>query len=261
MPKYFFFILILLTALSSQLYSQGKSTTEDVIYLNNGSVLRGLLIERVPGSHVIIQMPGDNKLRVEESNIKKLTQEKPQDYYLFKYMRNSRTKSKGLFSGRERGLALQWAINFTGSTDQWNTFVVYPGVDMKAMYHTGSDWSFGLGTGISSYGAGGIIPFYGEAQYQLGQQGQKARPFLFGQLGYGYAAWESWGVFNLSGGPMGRAGAGYIINTRRRTEWIFSLSMGLQPFNWEGNGWDWPFFEGDVNRLSGTLQLGLGMGI
>jgi hypothetical protein len=203
-------------------------------------------------------MPGKNKLRVEEKSIKKLAQEKPRDYYLFKYMRQAKDRPGGRFSGREPGFALQVGLTVTGSTDAWGVYIPFVGLDMKAMYHTKSNWSLGLGTGLTPYGTGGIIPFYVESQRLLGPNGQKTRPYLFGQLGYGYAAWENWGSINLRGGPMGRFGAGYVISTRRRTEWIFSLSVGLQPMQWE-NEWDWPVTQN--SRIHSALQLGLGLSI
>ncbi|MEZ4686805.1 MAG: hypothetical protein R3B47_12280 [Bacteroidia bacterium] len=261
MPKYFFFTLFLLATLGLQLHAQKKSSTEDVLYLKNGSVLRGIVVERVPGSHVTIRMVGESELRVEESEIEKLAQEKPEDYFLFKYMRNQKIRGNGLLSGRERGFAMQWNLTITGSTDQWGIFVPYPGLDTKAMFHTNTGWSYGLGTGVSPYGRGGIIPFYGEVQRLFGSNGQRARPYMFGQLGYGYGAWDNWSIVNFTGGVMGRAGGGYVLTTRRRTEWIFSLSLGLQPMSWENLPWDWPAVIGTESQIAPAVQLGMGMGI
>ena len=261
MPKYFFFTLFLMLTFCLSLQAQKKSRTEDVLYLKNGSVLRGLVVERVPGSHVTIRMAGESELRVDEADIEKLLQEKPEDYFLFKYLRNHKTRGKGLLTGRERGFALQWNLIFNGSTDQWGVFVPYPGLDMKVMYHTNTGWSYGLGTGVSPYGRGGIIPFYGETQHLFGNDGQRGRPYIFGQLGYGYGAWDNWGITNFEGGVMGRFGGGYVLTTRRRTEWLFSLAVGVQPMSWENLPWDWPVITGRESQVAPTVQLGLGMGI
>jgi len=61
-------ILLTLTAfLGSSLYAQSR---EDVIYLNNGSILHGKVIETVSGQHTTIEIVGRNLVVVPDSLLK-----------------------------------------------------------------------------------------------------------------------------------------------------------------------------------------------
>ena len=233
------------------------------MYLKNGSELHGLVVERVPGSHLVIQMVGGSSLKVPEADIEKLSQEKPDDMFIFRYLRNNKKGTKGPVTGRQPGLAFQWGFTLTPSTDNWGTLILYPGLNMKAMYNLQKGWSLGGGMAVTPYGPGGTVPFFGEVQKVLGPQGQVAHPYLFGQLGYGYGAWENWNTRDFSGGVMSQLGAGYMIQTRRRTEWLFSLAFTLQQASFREVPWDFPS-PGELplqNSMLPTVQLNLGMSL
>ncbi len=53
---------------------------EDVIYLNNGSIYRGIIIEQVPNVSMKIQTLGGNVFAVQMSEVTKITKEKKEGY-------------------------------------------------------------------------------------------------------------------------------------------------------------------------------------
>lgn len=67
MKKYFLILTLLAAFISVNLNAQ---STEDIVYLNNGSILRGKITEKVSGSHVTLEMLGRNSLVIPDSVIK-----------------------------------------------------------------------------------------------------------------------------------------------------------------------------------------------
>lgn len=257
-------ISCILLGLSLSIFAQKKIKTEDVVYLKNGSVLRGILTERVPGSHLVIMMVGGNELKVEEAKVDRVVQENPANKFLYNYLRKNGDQYKGSITGRQQGLAFQWSMIFSGSQtgDGWGTVTL--GLNMKVLYHMKKGWSLGGGMALSPYGTGGTTPVFAEVQKVFTKQEKVAQFFGFGQAGYGYGVWNTWSTNDFKGGVMGQIGGGLILNTRRRTEWLFTLGLNIQQASWENRAnWGWPPVNTGVFRESAitTLQVGIGMGI
>lgn len=91
------FIFIIILVLNTKLNAQGEMV--DVVYLNNGSVFRGIVIELVPDSIVKIQTLDGKLLVFHMSEVKKITKEQ----YSFNLMKSEtssmeRTQTKTLKS-------------------------------------------------------------------------------------------------------------------------------------------------------------------
>jgi len=69
-----FLITVLLAVTSVAFAQQGL---EDVLYLKNGNVYRGVLVEQVPGQYYNIQTIGGNIFHVEVGDVAKITREQP----------------------------------------------------------------------------------------------------------------------------------------------------------------------------------------
>lgn len=67
MRKVVFIVTIISLFTVQNLFAQ---STEDIVYLNNGSILRGKITEKVSGNHVTIEMAGRNLLVIPDSVIK-----------------------------------------------------------------------------------------------------------------------------------------------------------------------------------------------
>ncbi|MBS1686577.1 MAG: hypothetical protein JSS76_17700 [Bacteroidetes bacterium] len=73
-PKILLSFLILCLLSSFTLYAQDDR--EDVVYLKNGNVYRGVIIEQVPGQTLKVETLGGNVFTVQISDITKITKEK-----------------------------------------------------------------------------------------------------------------------------------------------------------------------------------------
>lgn len=73
MKKIFLFLPLFLL-LTISVFSQ-KTQWEDVLYLKNGSVLRGIIIEQVPGESIKIQTEDENVFSYEMDKVLRITKE------------------------------------------------------------------------------------------------------------------------------------------------------------------------------------------
>jgi hypothetical protein len=74
MKKTLVILAVFVTFFSVKLYAQ---STEDVVYLNNGSILRGKVIETVSGRHTTIEIAGRNVLFIPDSALKLVLMDQP----------------------------------------------------------------------------------------------------------------------------------------------------------------------------------------
>lgn len=71
------FLLIVCAVLGTVLYASAQQL-EDVLYLKNGSVVRGIIMEQQPGKSIKIQTYGGSSFVYQVSEIEKITKEQPQ---------------------------------------------------------------------------------------------------------------------------------------------------------------------------------------
>ena len=75
---YFHFIIWVVTIFSVDVSTAAKlADYEEVVYLKNGEVRRGIIIESVPNEHVKIMTNDGNVYRYDFDAIKKITKERP----------------------------------------------------------------------------------------------------------------------------------------------------------------------------------------
>jgi len=89
--------------------SVSAQKTEDVVYLKNGSILRGKIIEMVPDQYVKIQIAGGSIFVFQNSEIQYISKEAP-----FKAVKNYETKSCGYFNAASLGFLIggsSWYYN------------------------------------------------------------------------------------------------------------------------------------------------------
>lgn len=72
--KYLLYSLLgLFVLISTAIYSQ--KNYQDVVYLKNGSVIRGIITEQIPNKYIKIETVGDNIFVFQVDEIEKLTKE------------------------------------------------------------------------------------------------------------------------------------------------------------------------------------------
>lgn len=224
---------------------------EDVVYLKNGNVYRGIIVEQVPGESIKIKTIGGNVFSVAIADLQKITKEdkieaprapRPEfgnrDFARkHDYQKNDSLRQK--FPRKKRGYffqsqllieAVQGGVRIVNGY-RFNRFAqlgVGVGVDFvlaspSEFFRSTSDGFRGSYLPLYLYFSGDILktritPFYAvEAGYawRFGGGG-----FPFNNGGFNNS--------NVRGGVMGGAGIGVRFNTKRRVNFSLLLNMNFK---------------------------------
>ncbi|MBK7140431.1 MAG: hypothetical protein IPH74_16095 [Bacteroidetes bacterium] len=111
-------LLFLLICLSFNVFAQ--SSLEEVVYLKNGSIIRGTIIEQIPNVKIKIQTSEGNVFVYKYDEIEKITKE-PQ-YLVSPNATNNNTVSDEIKSHKAKGIALTVTGGTIFSIDSYNDF-------------------------------------------------------------------------------------------------------------------------------------------
>lgn len=180
-------IIVLLLFMVTTTLSFAQSNYQDVVYLKNGSVIRGVIIEQVPNKSIKIETVDRNVFVYQMDEIEKLTKEPYQG------KSGSALYSSGLKSGYMGVVELGYQIG-----------VGYYGMDRLKLniingYQINPHFSLGLGTGLRYYfdAEAVLIPIF--ADFRASFIVNKILPYL--SLGVGYS-------FNAT---SGFEGVGFLL--------------------------------------------------
>ena len=241
--------LVIIWGFMPNVYSQNVYE-EDVLYLKNGGVIRGTIIEQVPGEHVKIELLGGSIFVFTEEEIDVVTKE-PMKYAIQPSRRAARLKRP--ISFREKQWYYQVSTNLGIGTDVSSVNLHY-----RMGYYFNHYLGIGIGAGLDRYEEGLIIPVYVDIQGDLWKK--KIAPHYYLNAGYGFAVSPSWFMDELQGGYHGQVGIGLKINTRSRSEWIIDGGFKLQD-SWQlGSLWGDPALTFQGSRLYRRLILGVTFG-
>ena len=257
---------------TSFLSAQQVTEEEDVLYLKNGSVIRGEITERMIGESIKVQVLGGSVFVFDESEVETILKS-PKVYSPPSAAPISRREYKRGFkqntpvTRRQRGIYNMFSFGFQPGPDTWNSVVPWVTLQWRTGYSFNQYINIGGGIGIDSYMPGGMIPVYADFHGELGKTVRPMMFHYFAQAGYGINAWtNNWRFGALEGGPMGHLGAGWKLNTRRRVEWLFTLGYKFQSmrfFEIDWGGWGNPFpepSESPVRRVFRPITLQVAVG-
>lgn len=239
--------------LVSSLVRAQAPASPDILYLKDGSVIRGTLIESITGSHVRFQnLEGQvREYPMSEVSSTKISGKNNRPVYELQPIGFSHSSSIGLMVG-------------SGSYgDRANpSFQTINGVRI------GKHWSTGIGTGLESFGYGTLLPLFAHGRYSLLKGA--VSPYIDGMAGYSlaisspnYYYWSD-NYDENKGGITAGIGAGVKMMTGQR----FGLTIGMgyrfqrlsrtyQGSWWNGNDvFYYPVQERtDINRID--LRFGI----
>jgi hypothetical protein len=208
--------LLLLIFLTTILYSQ--SNYQDVVYLKNGSIIRGIIIKQVPSESIKIETSDRNIFFYEMDEIEKATKE-PKLGEAVKFNNNSKFKRgyigivelNYLFGVGNHGLSRIEANIINGY--QFNPY-----------------FSLGLGTGLRWYmyesGSAIFIPIF--ADFRAIFKDKKISPYL--SLGLGYSIDAS---SRFSGvGVLLKPSFGVSFKVSDKTKFHTGIGYELQRLNY-----------------------------
>ena len=199
----------------------------DALYLNNGSILRGKVLESIPGQGVKIEMVGDNILVIPESEIQKVV------------MR----ETESVTSSETRQLSkveVHPQVHLFGGSDQsW-------GFTVKTDYVFPFRLSVGGGTGVEWFG-GAMLPLFADVSYKI--LPGKWSPYLYAQAGYAIPLEENQSTYyyydnqNNHGGILAGAGAGIRKDFSKHSAITFSVGYRFQQSRMTAESGSWYIFD------------------
>lgn len=203
-----------------------QTTFQDVLYLKNGSIIHGVIIEQVPNQSIKIQTNDKNVFFYKIEEIEKITKEEiVSDIDKGKKEENT-----------NRGFVTLIGINFAPGIGDASLY--YQGYSGSGNFYTvkNEDYSFGLnivnslpispqfalgmGVGIDKYKNVAFIPFTIDARISILKS--KFTPLL--TLNFGYSV----GLIGSKGGPITNPQLGFKYKINEKMSWLFNLGYRLQ---------------------------------
>jgi len=203
-------VAVLVTFISSHLYAQ---SIEDVVYLNNGSILRGKVIENVSGVHTSIEITGRNVIIVPDSLVKMILMDQAVP------AKDRENKSSPV--------EMAASVSFFGGSDN------SAGCSFITSYRFRCGLSAGVGIGNEWFDHQ-QIPFIADVKYSL-LKGSWS-PYVYAQTGYAIPLSKkpesdnTWYNPNMEyyGGVLAGVGGGMRFDFAGHNALIFSLGYRYQ---------------------------------
>jgi hypothetical protein len=234
MKKYLALLLfVFITTLSF-----GQSNYQDVVYLKNGSIIRGVIIEQVPNKSIKIETADRSVFVYQMDEIEKFTKEP------FKGSSSNAINNSGLLSKNKMILDLGYQI---GTGDYGMDRVK---LDIIKSYHINPNFSLGFGAGLRYYidAEAALIPVF--ADLRINASNDKSSPYF--SLGVGYSFDEK----------NDFEGVGLLLNPTIGVSFKVSdksiLNVGL---GYEMQKMDfYDYWNGGISKeTSGAISINIGM--
>lgn len=218
--------------------AQSDSDTEDVIYLKNGSILRGEIVERVQNKVIKIQTVGRNVLVINLEEVEKIKREE--------ISRLTYYKTSGY-------------VNYTGLAVLPGENTTTPRYQMVNGYKFSPRFSAGLGIGFIPYNDPlNLVPVFLDGRYRFREA--NITPFVFTRIGYSISILsdenQQLEVENHRGGLILNPGIGIEFYTNDDFGWYLTAGMNIDNYSFEQVRLDGRILETDVNYR--RVQFGFG---
>jgi hypothetical protein len=204
MKKIYLLVVVINLFIAGNIYSQSK---EDAVYLKNGSILKGKVIESVTGVQTTIEIVGHNIIVVPDTLIKMILM----DQRLPAKERENKTSPVEMSAN----------VNFYGGSQNSGGFTFITSYRFPFRLATGA------GMGIEWFDHQ-QIPFMADVKYYF-LKGSWS-PFVYAQGGYAVPLSQKgdneWTEFH--GGTLAGTGVGMRLNFTRRNALIFNVGYRYQ---------------------------------
>jgi len=241
MKKY---LALLLFALITTV-SFGQSNYQDVVYLKNGSIIRGVIIEQVPNKSIKIETADRNVFVYQMDEIEKLAKEQ------FQGKNGSSLNSSGLQSGY-KGI-VEWGYQI-GTGDY--------GMDRLKLniingYQINPYFSLGFGTGLRYYfdAEAALIPVF--ADFRTNFINNKVSPYLSLGVGYTFDATNDFEGVGFLLNPA--VGVSFKVSDKSAINVGLGYEMQKMKFiyyDYYYYGYGYPF---EITENSGAISINVGI--
>jgi hypothetical protein len=241
------FILLLFTAsLVSSFSSFAQTNYEDVVYLKNGSVIHGMIIEQVPNESLTIKTADRNIFVFKIEEIEKITKEEvmplkpeyvpvPENQGIIipeKIVVPEKNYGKGYVNILEFTFGREMLQNhsnqaMTGSVGSFSQFSI--GIQDINGYRFNSHFSAGIGFGFHLYPGLVYMPLFADFRFHIQKKG--ISPYLGFAIGYTFTQMEILGFESSKdyyGGMMVNPAFGVKFPIKRRFAFIMSFGYRYQ---------------------------------
>jgi len=254
-------ILLLMTlTLSAQQTVKVDKAYIDVVYLKNGNIIRGEILEHMKDQYVSIQTPDQNIWKFTYDELTRITLEPTLHIKPEKFIQQP---EKG-YNGR---IGLSTLI--ANGTPQYDRPVI-PALYIVQSYRFQPLLNAGIGTGLEVLDRGMMLPVFAEISGDI-TTGRMVNPHIYVQGGYGFAVhdgqqrqiWENgqWidETGEVKGGIHAGLGAGIRLLTRYDLSWLFTLGYKYQAYEekYGGNRFEGERIHEKLSLQRITVSLGL----
>lgn len=181
--------------------SYGQSL-QDVVYLKNGSIIRGIIVEQVPNQSLKIQTKDKNIFVFNFTEIEKITKEGEEKKG--RNVREAESTDPNQTNGLKAGVYIEPSLivaPVVTKSDNDKKYILTQ-AQITANCQLNPFIALGIGAGVRSYSFDDTyIPLYG--QFRVNFKNKPVSPYLETALGYGFSTKDTYdggAMFNLSFG-------------------------------------------------------------
>lgn len=243
-------VIIFLFLLSH--FSRAQNNMEDVVYLKNGSIIHGTIVEQIPNETIKIQTADKNVFVYKMDEVSKITKEALPGNG--KSTGKSKSSSSGTFVAGDFGFAPGVGDISASGNGQYaeaknDDYII--NFDFVVGGRLAEGINFGLGVGFDKYKATSAIPLFIDFRADLAHG--DVRPILIGDIGYAFEV----------GGDGSQKGKGLMINPAFGIKFDvggafmnFTIGYRIQTFNYNFSVYGYSL---DVSETANFLTLKLGI--
>ena len=232
--------LAILFLFSIPMFSQ-ENIKVDEIYLNDGSFIRGEIIEKVEDQYIRIKISGGNIVQFSMSEIKKVKQQKKNYQY---FSNGNKVKTKGIYFSILGGMIIgkNYYKNFYGKS-----------FNFSAGHNFNKNLGLGAGIGFDSYDPD-VFSLFINARYAPWRR--KVTPYLSGKIGYGrpISLSDENNFADYKGGLLLSPTLGFQFSSRSNNSLIMEVGYNFQRVK---RSYDWEETEDNIvlRRFSTTIGI------
>ncbi|MDG1432540.1 MAG: hypothetical protein P8M17_10405 [Saprospiraceae bacterium] len=225
---------------SIPMFSQENLKVND-IYLNDGSFIRGEIIEKVENQYIRIKISGGNIVQFSMNEIKKVKQLKRNYHY---FSNGNKVKTKGIHFSILGGMII-------GTNDFENFYA--KSINLSTGYNLNENFSLGAGIGLDSYEPN-IFSVFINTRYSPWRK--KVTPYISGKIGYGTPVkfWNNQTTDGYTGGLLLSPSVGFQFSSRINSSFLIEIGYNFQRMKRIS---DWQITEDEIvfRRLRITLGI------
>jgi len=224
---------------------QAQTNYEDVVYLKNGSIIHGIIIEQVPNQSVKIQTRDGNVFFYKIDEIEKMTKE---EHLLQKNEKPAHSEEnidikKSKFTNiTEINFGFFKTNNIDNNSNTLSYLTYFYGIQTVKGYLFNPYFSSGIGVGLDHYsdsmGTANFVPLF--IDFRLNLPKEHFTPFLSGDFGYSLNLNPSRsGYFQSANFPFKEEKGGLLINPAIGVKFFIThkvalnFSIGYKVQQWE----------------------------